>query len=90
MHNKFVRYLEERNDEIDNAAYALACALFHGDEELEWGMHYIGEIVEWAEDVMYSYGLSTCHPYYSSELPCYLSGECSLNCRFKRGASKDD
>ncbi len=88
--NKFENYLCERNDEIDNAAYNLACTLAQMPEgtELEWDMSYIGEIVSETEDILKNHNIPTCHPSYTSddntdEIPCPVEHTCGIsNCPF--------
>lgn len=44
-----------RNDEIYNAVYDM-CKVIAGNEDLEWDMHYIGEIAELAANLLITRG----------------------------------
>lgn len=92
----FEKYLTEKNDAIDSAAYQLACfiaatastSLDSVDGELEWDMSCIGEIVDSAERILKQNGVQSCHPYYDDEeRPCYMGkGDCKRkDCPFRAG-----
>lgn len=76
----FESYLIDKNDDIDNLAYALINAFIRKgclvEEELEWDMEIIGDVVEAVEDVLTSRCLEVCHPFYCDDVPCYQSNDC--------------
>ncbi len=89
--DKFETYLCIRNDDIDNAAYDLVCALakLPDGSNPEWDMSYIGEVVLAAKETLEENNIPVCHPYYTSsdgedETPCPQDNECKIiNCPFK-------
>lgn len=90
--NDFERYLEYKNDEIDNAAYALAVALMRTHPEqsdsqvLPWDMSLIAPIVESAKSTLEARGKQTCWPFYEEVKQCYRTG----NCKHRRCYFSDD
>lgn len=78
----FERYLECRNDEIDNAAYALAVALLRthpeldNEEVLPWDMSFIAPIIEATQKEVERLGKQTCWPYFEEAKECYRAGRC--------------
>lgn len=81
--NDFERYLECKNDEIDNAAYALAVALLRthpeqtNEQVLPWDMSVIAPIVESAKQELERRGKQTCWPFYEEVKQCSRTGSCS-------------
>lgn len=81
--NDFERYLECKNDEIDNAAYALAAALLRthpeqtNEQVLPWDMSIIAPIVESAKHEPERRGKQTCRPFYEEAKQCCHTGSCS-------------
>ena len=75
--NKFENFLTEKNDEIDNAAFALIQAL--AGEEAEWDMEIIGDIVDFADVLLIEHGYEVCHPYYEGDdrTACYKGKDCT-------------
>ena len=55
-----------RCDEIYNAVYEM-CKVVVGDEELEWDMHYLGEIAELAANMMVNRGYKVRFPAIVTE-----------------------
>lgn len=51
----------ERNDEIYNAVYTL-CQIMAEDEDLEWDMAFIGEIADYAADLLTQRGIRVRFP----------------------------
>lgn len=51
----------ERNDEIYNAAYTL-CQIMAENDELEWDMAYIGEIADYAAELLTNRGIRVRFP----------------------------
>ncbi len=51
----------ERIDELHNAVYDL-CVLFTENPDLEWDMHYIGEIADRITDALVEYGERVHYP----------------------------
>ena len=80
--NDFERYLECKNDEIDNAAYALAVALMRihpeqtNEQVLPWDMSVIAPIIESAQKELERLGKVTCWPYYEEARQCFRLGSC--------------
>lgn len=91
----FEDFLTTKNDEIDNAAYDLLDTLARATEGKErdtsgkvvaWDMEIIGNLVNYADNLLSKYGYKTCHPYYESEeeMPCIDGTDCDkANCPFK-------
>lgn len=81
--NDFERYLECKNDEIDNAAYALAVALLRvhpeqtNEQVLPWDMSVIVPIIEAAQKELERLGKQVCWPYYEEAKQCYRTGSCN-------------
>ena len=80
--NDFEHYLEYRNDEIDNAAYALAVALLRthpeqdNEDVLPWNMSVIAPIIEAAQKELERLGKQICWPYFEEVKECYHIGSC--------------
>ena len=55
-----------RCDEIYNAVYEM-CKVVADDEELEWDMHYLGEIAELAANMMVNMGYKVRFPAIVTE-----------------------
>ena len=72
----FEDFVTARNDEIDNAAHALLCALSTSD--LSWDMEKIGALVDYAEGLLTERGADVCHPFYEGEdeTPCIRGADC--------------
>ena len=76
------RYLEYKDDEIDNAAYALAAALMRihpeqtNAEVLPWDMSVIIPIAESAQAILEKQGKRSCWPLYEEAKECYRTGRC--------------
>jgi|GEM_PF-1694399 len=88
-HASFEGFLTARNDEIDNAAYALLCAL--AGSELAWDMEKIGNLVDDAEALLTERGVDTCRPFYEGdeEMPCFAGSDCkNLACAFRAKSEK--
>lgn len=90
----FESYLIDKNDDIDNLAYALINAFIRKEgclveEKLEWDMEIIGDVVEAVEDVLTSRCLGVCHPFYCDDVPCYQSDDCGSmsKCHFRNEVS---
>lgn len=82
---EFEEYLVWKNDEIDNAAYALSVALLRTDpkktvqEILPWDMELLASITEATMKVLLKRGKEVCWPYYGeNETPCLFSGDCIM------------
>lgn len=88
----FESYVCVRGDVIDNAAYLLLNVLANRDDEYEWDIRAIREVVEEAERVLESQGIIACDPFWCEEngerTPCYKTGDCDGKCPFKKGASQ--
>lgn len=72
----FEDFLTARNDEIDQAAFALLCAL--SGSQLVWDMEKIGTLVDAAEALLTERGVNTCRPFYEGEdeTPCISGKDC--------------
>ena len=72
----FEDFATARNDEIDNAAHALLCALSTPD--LAWDMEKIGALADYAEGLLTERGVDVCHPFYEGddEIPCISGTDC--------------
>ena len=72
----FEDYLTARNDEIDQAAFALLCVL--SGSQLVWNMEKIGTLVDSAEALLAERGVNTCRPFYEGEdeTPCIYGKDC--------------
>lgn len=57
----------DRLDEIDNAVYQM-CQVLTEDEDLPWGMEYIGEIADFATGLLVKCG-------YNVRFPCIVEEE---------------
>lgn len=89
----FEEYLCKRNDTIDNAAYQMIGVLTAEDPDgsleddpatPDWDMEIIGEVVDAVEGILMEKVGYTCHPFYSDEVPCYLTDGCNnKHCAFK-------
>lgn len=90
MDDLFQDYLCARGDVIDNAAYLLLNVMANLDEELEWDIGMIREVVESATAVLERHGIIACDPFYFDDrgrrTPCYQSDDCDGECPFKKGA----
>lgn len=90
----FESLLCDRNDEIDNATYALINLIVtnnhEADDGIEWDMQLIGEVEDFIEDLLRKNGVEPCRPYYEGEdeIPCYLGSDCSKKCEFRKQASR--
>ncbi len=89
----FDEFLEEKNDQINNAAYRLLNLLAGVDENdldeliendeapVEWDLEMIGEVVDEAKEQLRQNGIETCHPFYEAgkdeETPCYCGKDCT-------------
>jgi len=51
----------DRQDEVDNAVFSL-CKLMTEDDSLEWNMEFIGQIVDYAADVLTRGGHKVYYP----------------------------
>lgn len=79
----FEDLLTVRNNEIDQAAFALLCALT--SSELAWDMEKIGTLVDSAEALLAQRGIDTCRPFYEGdeEVPCIFGADCkNPSCAF--------
>lgn len=96
---QFADFLEEKNDEIDNLAYQLLCALVSAgtgteqdpEDVLEWDMEYIGEVVLSAENTISNMGMIPCHPFFEGcdSIPCFLGDDCKrIDCPFRQSAGE--
>ena len=91
---KFENFICNKNDDIDNAAFNLLCTIvttseyYNGDcPEIEWNMETIGQLVDYAENLLIKSGYNTCHPFYEGdeETPCYLGEDCErTDCPFRK------
>lgn len=90
---RFQTFLDERNDELDNAAFcllALLCQQYgHGDileaGEFPWDMALIGPLLDAAEKILSGKSFGYCHPFYEDEVPCYQTKSCPYrDCVFLR------
>ena len=98
---EFENFLIAKNDRIDNAAYDLICAIVtpseyeedDEEEEVEWDMEHIGEVVDMVKSYLEEAGFKTCHPYceendqfgQSCRVPCLKSYSCeNEKCKFKQ------
>lgn len=74
MQKSFDRFIIDKNDEIDNAAFNLLSILSDGQEV--WDMEKIGRLTEYAKSLI-KRDLQ-CHPYFEGdeEVPCYLGEDC--------------
>ena len=72
----FEDFLTEQNDKIDQAAFALLCAL--SSSKLAWDMEKIGTLVDSAEILLAERGVDTCRPFYEGdeEVPCISGTDC--------------
>ncbi len=80
----FEDYLTARNDEIDQTAFALLCAL--SGSQLVWDMEKIGALVDAAEALLAERGVATCRPFYEGEdeTPCISGKDCGNHlCAFR-------
>ena len=95
MANKFENFLIAKNDLIDNAAFELIKALVstsenEENEEIEWDMEHIGEVVDMVKSYLKERGFQVCHPYYEAdgdtdEKPCCECDSCSNeNCQMRK------
>ena len=84
--HSFEDFVTARNDEIDNAAHALLCALSTSD--LSWDMEKIGALVDYAEGLLTERSVDVCHPFYEGEdeTPCIKGADCkNPHCAFRAG-----
>lgn len=91
MNKAFDSYQIAKNDEIDNAAYALAVALLRSapdwDNEavMPWDIEIISKISEAAYMILCNEGYQPCHPYRIDGIPCSQSESCkSIQCYLKK------
>lgn len=98
QNEKFERFLIDKNDLIDNAAYNLIRAIAETGTDLddeptiEWEMGMIGEVVDAAKYTLEKdFKIRPCHPYRSGayEIPCYRSDCLTTNCPFRRGKEEE-
>ncbi len=61
---QFEDFWETQNDEIYQAAFELIKAMTR-NPDMEWDVHYIGELVDAAADLLAEAGLEVCYPFYS-------------------------
>lgn len=88
----FENFLTERNDELDNAAHALAVLMLSAkdtpptENEFPWNMEIIGDILESTVDILAEHGHHACWPYHGDDdTPCYALDDCKHNhCPFKQ------
>lgn len=76
---KFDEFLCKRNDEIDNAAFDFLKVLY---PKIEWDMSMIGEIEDYANEILAERGMNVCYPYVFGDdewTPCYNCG-CQCEC----------
>lgn len=87
---KFENFITTRNDVVDNAVYDMLCTIANvsgQEEELDWDMEIIGEIADYAEEVLNGSEVETCRPFYEgeNETPCYLGTDCkNPNCPLRK------
>ncbi|RFZ77605.1 hypothetical protein DS742_17470 [Lacrimispora amygdalina] len=89
----FHTFLENRNDDLSNAAFSLL-ALLHqpsGDRdnpetpEFPWNMALIGPLLDTAEKILQDGSFSSCYPYYEEDIPCYRTNSChNCDCVFRQ------
>lgn len=93
--NKFENFLIAKNDLIDNAAFELITALIstsndEENEEVEWNMEHIGEVVDMVKSYLEEQGFQVCHPYYEADMntdekPCCECDSCfNKNCQMRK------
>ncbi len=85
---EFEDFMIERNDELEQAAYALLWHMIHlGADASEMSeiwtdvdMAQIGPLLADAEDILSQVGIPVCHPHYGEdETPCFLTGDCKFS-----------
>ncbi len=94
MNKKFEDYMLQKNDEIDNAAYALAAALIRtspeqtNEEVLEWDIDLISSITSAAIGELKKFGKDNCYPFTDDkQIPCFRSDHCkNKNCPHENAA----
>ena len=69
----FDDYLCQREDDVDNAAYALLCAV--ANRQLDWDLSIIRPLVEEVANILEDLEIGSCVPYYDDDgferRPCY-------------------
>ena len=63
---EFTKEQLKQIDNVENAAYDLACALCK-DDDLEWDMEHIGEIADAAEAILSGLGFTTYYPAMTTD-----------------------
>lgn len=95
----FEDYLVEKNDNIDNTAFALLCLLASKDADydidsppIEWDMEIIGQLEDYAEKLLKEKYIESCRPFLEGEdeTPCYLGNDCKRkDCMFRKETKND-
>ena len=89
---RFEKYLCEKNDRIDNAAFELINALVSkstepGETAVAWDMTTIGEVIDMVESYLNKdCKIKTCHPYYAgnNRTPCFKSDCTTPGCPLRQ------
>ncbi len=95
----YEQFLENKNDRIDNAAYELLCSIASKKDStlkedghpVDWNMELIGDVVDFAEDLLARKGIPVCRPFYEGdeEVKCYLGTDCKrTDCPFRKGENQ--
>lgn len=89
MYKDFEDFMVEKNDRIYGLAFELLSEVVNSDinaPQPEWDMMIINAVVESAVESANAWYEKSCHPFFSSEVPCYLTDECDNDeCVFRRG-----
>lgn len=83
----FDLYFTNKSNNIYNACVDLikAFVLKGSQETFVWGEEIIERILETTEDVLGSYCLGSCRPFYDNDKPCYKTDKCGVeNCLFRQ------
>lgn len=92
----FDDFLVERNDVLDNAAYALALEMLdlnnrpEREDAFPWNMEIIGAVLESTQRILKEHGYSVCWPYHEDDVPCHQTASCERVDCFLKGFSQKE